>query len=71
MTDQTEDDTLVPFEDPNEKLFRRWLFREVLPEIRSTGTYSGTAPPGAHRWLERFERSLAELADDDEGGQPA
>jgi hypothetical protein len=70
-TEQTEDDNVVHVlfdrtdPDPSEKQFRRWLFREVIPEIRRTGAYIGDPPPGALQWLERF------IAEVDEGGQPA
>jgi prophage antirepressor-like protein len=32
-------DAIMASDTPSAKRFRRWLFHEVLPEIRSTGSY--------------------------------
>jgi prophage antirepressor-like protein len=35
-------DAIMASDTPSAKRFRRWLFREVLPEIRCTGRYHGS-----------------------------
>jgi prophage antirepressor-like protein len=35
-------DAIMASDTPSAKRFRRWLFREVLPEIRRTGRYYGS-----------------------------
>jgi prophage antirepressor-like protein len=35
-------DAIMASDTPSAKQFRRWLFREVLPEIRRTGRYQGS-----------------------------
>jgi prophage antirepressor-like protein len=35
-------DAIMASDTPSAKRFRRWLFREVLPEMRRTGRYSGS-----------------------------
>jgi prophage antirepressor-like protein len=32
-------DAIMESDTPSAKAFRRWLFREVVPEIRRTGRY--------------------------------
>lgn len=36
---------------PNAKRFSKWVFREVLPSIRRTGSYSVRSQPGEHPQL--------------------
>lgn len=49
--------------------FRRWITREVLPEIRRTGSYSSPAPQFA--LPQTFAEALRELADTTERADKA
>jgi prophage antirepressor-like protein len=47
---------------PEAKVFRQWVFEEVLPSIRKTGKYEVPAPTPSHQLPSPAER-LAELRD--------
>lgn len=57
-------------EVPKAKPFQKWLFKEVLPTLFDTGTYSLTPKPQKRPWSMRIDQTLCDHLTDIETHHP-